>query len=68
MKFCTGKDIACCAGKLISEKHQVKPYALELTVAKVWMVKKEGDVDFGGKEEKEALTEQIGRASCRERV
>lgn len=55
MKFCSGYDIAKCAGKLISEEYQVKPYALELTVSKVYSVKKEGDIDFSGKEEKEAV-------------
>jgi deoxycytidine triphosphate deaminase len=59
MKFCAGRDIACGASKIISEEHQVKPYALELTVSRVYSVKKEGDIDFSGKEEKEALKELV---------
>ncbi|MFH1552525.1 MAG: dCTP deaminase [Candidatus Omnitrophota bacterium] len=59
MNFCTGKEILGFAGKLISEKHQAKLYSLDLTVAKVFALAKGGDIDFGGSEEKEALTEEV---------
>lgn len=59
MKFCAGRDIASCASKIISEEHQIKPYAFELTVSRIYSVKKEGDIDFSGKEEKEALKELV---------
>ena len=59
MKACTGTEIAALASGIISEKHQVGPYSLDLTVASISMVKKEGDIDFGGSEEKEALTEKL---------
>ncbi len=59
MRFCLGKDIAAMAEKLISEKHQVHRYNIDLTVSKILTVKKEGDLDFGGNEEKEALTEEL---------
>ena len=59
MKVCTGQEIAALAGGLISEKHQVKPYGIDLTVASISIVEKEGDIDFGGSEEKEALIEKI---------
>jgi len=59
VNFCSGREIAGFATGLVSEEHQVKPYGLELTVAKVFIVKKEGDIDFGGSEEKEALIEEL---------
>lgn len=59
MKFCLGEDIASLVKGLISEKHQVRPYGVDLTVGKISAVKKEGDLDFGGSEEKEALTEEL---------
>ena len=59
MKFCSGEKIAAAIGKLISEKHQVHTYSIDLTVAKIFAVKKEGDLDFGGSEEKEALIEKL---------
>jgi deoxycytidine triphosphate deaminase len=59
MKFCSGEKIAAAIGKLISEKHQVHTHSIDLTVAKIFAVKKEGDLDFGGSEEKEALVEEL---------
>jgi deoxycytidine triphosphate deaminase len=59
MKFCSGEEIAKVADKLISEKHQVHRGSMDLTVGKVSAVKKEGDLDFGGSEEKAALTEEL---------
>ncbi|MGB2630733.1 MAG: dCTP deaminase [Candidatus Omnitrophota bacterium] len=59
MKFCSGQEIAVVLTGLISEKHQIHKYSVDLTVGKVYSMKKEGDLDFGGSEEKEALIEQI---------
>ena len=59
MRFCTGVEIAKLTEGLISEKHQVHTSGIDLTVNKVSVVKKEGDLDFGGSEEKEALTEEV---------
>ncbi|MFQ5952236.1 MAG: dCTP deaminase [Candidatus Omnitrophota bacterium] len=59
MRFCSGEEISSLVKGLISEKHQVGQYSVDLTVAKVSAVKKEGDIDFGGSEEKEALVEEL---------
>jgi deoxycytidine triphosphate deaminase len=59
MKACTGQEIAGLVSNIISEKHQVGPYSLDLTVAGISVVEKEGDIDFGGSEEKAALTEKL---------
>jgi deoxycytidine triphosphate deaminase len=59
MRFCTGSEIAKLTKGLISEKHQVHSGSIDLTVNKVSVVKKEGDLDFGGSEEKRALTEEM---------
>jgi deoxycytidine triphosphate deaminase len=59
MKFCSGEEVASLAKGLISEKHQVHSYGLDLTVGRISAVKKEGDLDFGGSEEKEPLTEEL---------
>ena len=59
MKICTGQEIAALVEKMISEKRQVRPYGFDLTVAKVYVVRKEGDIDFSGSERKDALVEEL---------
>ncbi|MEA3488970.1 MAG: hypothetical protein U9R44_01325 [Candidatus Omnitrophota bacterium] len=59
MSFVTGEGIAAFTENFISKKHQVKPYSLELTVAKVFLVRKGGDIDFGGSEQKEAILHEL---------
>ncbi|MGB2599421.1 MAG: dCTP deaminase [Candidatus Omnitrophota bacterium] len=59
MKFCSGNEISAMTEKLISEKHQAHKYSVDLTVSKVLAVNKGGDLDFGGSEEKKALTEEL---------
>ena len=59
MKVANGSEIAALASGIISEKHQVKSYGVDLTVSGIRVVKKEGDIDFGGSEEKAAITEKL---------
>ncbi len=59
MRFCRGEEMTGCVGKLVSEKHQVGPHGIDLTVACVYTVKKEGAIDFGGSEANEALVEKL---------
>jgi len=59
MKFWTGKEISVLAEKMISQERQIRPYGFDLTVAKIFVVRKEGDIDFGGSEQKDALVEEL---------
>ena len=59
MGLCSGEYLAKFAEKLISAKHQVHEYGLDLTVANIYAVKKAGDIDFGGSELKEAMVEEV---------
>lgn len=46
----TGKEIASRTSGLVSPKHQVHGYSVDLTVRKVYVVDPTGRVDFGGSE------------------
>ncbi|MBD3296321.1 MAG: dCTP deaminase [Candidatus Omnitrophica bacterium] len=59
MRTCTGEYIAKYAEHILSEKHQVHEYSLDLSVNSVYAVKKAGDLDFGGSELKSANMEQV---------
>lgn len=59
MTISSGKDIAGLLEKLISEKHQVGSYTVDLTVSKICRVKDAGCVDFGGSEEEAFRLEEI---------
>ncbi|MGB2600917.1 MAG: hypothetical protein WBD00_07150 [Candidatus Omnitrophota bacterium] len=59
MRLCSGEEASAFIKKLTSEKHQVKPQTLDLTVANVFILKEAGYIDFGGSEEKEAIVEPL---------
>jgi deoxycytidine triphosphate deaminase len=59
MRTCKGDYIARYAENILSEKHQVHEFSLDLTVSSVYAVKKAGDLDFGGSELKAANMEQV---------
>jgi deoxycytidine triphosphate deaminase len=50
MQPISGKDAAARLTGIISPKHQVHGYSVDLTVAKVYAVDPTGQVDFGGNE------------------
>lgn len=50
MQPVSGKDAAARMTGIISPKHQVHAYAVDLTVAKVYAMDPTGQVDFGGAE------------------
>ncbi|MBD3427266.1 MAG: dCTP deaminase [Candidatus Omnitrophica bacterium] len=54
MRIYSGEESAKLVGDLVSEKHQVKPRSIELTVAAVYQPEKAGEIDFGGSEQKKA--------------
>ncbi len=66
MKFCRGEEIAAFTEKVISRKHQIKPHGFDLTVGKLFAVKKEGAIDLGGSEVKDAMVEELVPQKIRE--
>ena len=59
MNICTGKDLSSFIKGLISEKHQVSPSSVDLTVSSIFRINKGGSLDFGGSEEEGSLVEEI---------
>jgi len=50
MQLVTGKDALQRVRNLVSDKHQVHAYAIELTAKLIYRLNPTGEVDFGGSE------------------